>query len=766
MKLNYVGKPVLRLDAKEKVTGQAVYSVDIDLPGMLHGAVLRSPFAHAEIIDIDGSAARSVAGVRAVVTGKDFPYTFGPMIKDQPFLACGKVRYVGEPVAAVAADTESAAQEAIEKIKVNYRELAAVFDPQEAARKTAPLIHEDLENYSRSPVFTIVPGTNICTSSSYRLGNPDKGFVEADAVFEDEFYVHAVAHTPMETHAAVAQYQSAKGVYVIWSATDGPYRRCKELAQALGIPLNKVRFISTYSGGGFGGKGALVAESLAVVLARFTDGRPVRVHFLREEELTASQTRIAALIKLKTGVKKEGTLIARRAEIFWDNGAYASKAPEVSVRGALSIFGPYRIPNLEIISKLVYTNKEISGAYRGYGTPQTAFACEVQMDIIAEKLGIDPLQIRLKNAFVEGDSYINGQILQNVGVTETLEKAAGGIDWGKPRSKGSGTKARGRGIATIIKGTKTPTESKCVIKMDSDASVTVISSVVEVGAGQKTIMAQIAADAIGVPLEFISIPNADTQHTPYDFGQTSSRTTYHMGNAICAAGLELRKRILHIAGDILKTDPSKLSVSDGKIIEESKGERMALQEVLAKKFGGPGGAIVAEGSYCPSDSHMLNASPGLKSMSSIFWTFATQAVEVEVDTGTGVVKVLEVAAAHDVGRAINPMSCEQQIEGSVVMGVSNALFEEFRLDKGRVMNDTLADYKIATIMDLPKTTPILVESYHAEGPFGAKGVGEPAAAPIGPAISNAIFDALGIRIKELPITPEKVLEALRKKKKE
>ncbi len=763
MKTDYVGKPVPRLDAPEKVTGRAVYSVDVELPGMLYGATLRSPLAHARIIEIDTSEARKATGVKAVVTGKDFPFLFGPMIKDQPFLAIDRVRYVGEPVAAVAAETEAAAQVAMEKIRVQYEELPAVFDPREAAEEGALLIHENLDKYERSPRYTIIPGTNICTLRTYALGDLDEGFAAADEIFEDEFYVHAVAHAPMETHAAVVQYVSPEGQFIIWSATDAPYRRAKELAQALGISFNQIRFISTYSGGGFGGKGAMVAEAVAVALARFTRGRPVKIVFSREEELTASQIRLAAFLKLKTGVKKNGTFTARRAGIIWDSGAYASKAPEVSVRGALTVFGPYRIPNLELISRLVYTNKEISGAYRGFGTTQVTWACEVQMDIMAEKLKIDPLEIRLKNGYIDGDRYINGQVMRRVGLRETLEKASREVGWGQPKPRGSGSKVRGRGLATMIKGTNTPTDSYCFIKVNEDASITLLSSAVEIGSGQKTVLAQIAADAIGVPLESISITNPDTHVTPYDFGQTSSRTTYHMGNAILMAGQEIRKKLLELAGNILKTDPSRLSISDGKVFEEGVGERITLKELLAKKFGRKGGTILGEGHYSPANSPLLDASPGLKGMSSIFWIFATHGAEVEVDTETGVVKVLKIAAAHDVGRAINPMGCEQQIEGAVIMGISNALFEEFMMEKGRILNDTLADYKLATMMDTPEIIPILVETYHQEGPFGAKGVGEPAAAPTGPAIANAIFDALGIRIKDLPITPEKILAALREK---
>jgi carbon-monoxide dehydrogenase large subunit len=421
MKNEYVGKRVPRVEGLEKVTGRAVYSVDVELPGMLYGAVLRSPLAHARILAIDLTEASKCRGVKAIVIGKDFPFLFGGMLRDQPFLAIDRVRHVGEPVAAVAATTEAEAQAAAEKIKVQYEELPAVFDPREALAGGAPVLHEKLGEYVVVGPYKNLPGTNVCVIRTFSLGDVNAGFTQSDEIFEDEFYIHTVAHTPMETHAAVAQYLPAEQKYNIWSSTDRPFRLAKELADAVGIGINQVRFISTYSGGGFGGKGSMVAEAIAVPLARYSKGRPVKVVFSREEELTASQTRHAAYLKMKTGVKRDGTLVACRAEILWDKGAYSSKGSDVGHRGALTIFGPYRIPHLEMLSRMVYTNKQAAGAYRGFGTTQVTWACEVHMDQIARGLKMDPLKFRLKNGYVEGDAYINGQVMQAVGLKETLE---------------------------------------------------------------------------------------------------------------------------------------------------------------------------------------------------------------------------------------------------------------------------------------------------------------------------------------------------------
>jgi CO/xanthine dehydrogenase Mo-binding subunit len=760
----YVGKPLPRIDALDKVIGKAAYCADINLPGMLYGAVLRSPVAHADIVELETSEAWKVPGVKAVVTGKNFPFFFGTMIKDQPFLSIDRVRYIGEPVAAVAADSEAAAQEAVEKIIFRYDELPAVFDPREAVGKAAIILHKDMISYPGSKFYDAIPGTNICTVRKYALGDIDKGLAESDEIFEDEFYIHAVAHSPIETHVGIAQFFEEDGRMSVWSPTDGPHRRAKEISEALNIPENKVRIISSYSGGGFGGKGNLVAEAVAIALAKFTRGRPVKIVFSREEELCASQTRIAVFIKLTTGAKKDGTLIARKAELLWDNGAYSSKAPDVAVRGALAVFGPYRIPHLQLFSQLVYTNKEISGAYRGYGTTQVAMACESQMDIIAEKLGMDPLAIRLKNIFMEGDQYINGQVLHGVGLKDTLEKACAEIRWNEPVKTAEANLRRGKGIAVTIKGTATPSNSCCFIKVHHDGSVVVICSSVEIGGGQKTVLAQIAADTIGVPLSSISVPHSDTSYSPYDFGVTSSRTTFHMGNAVRLAGQKARRKILELAAEVLKTSSENLNLTDGQIVVNKSSRQFTINDIMTRKYGGRGGTILAEGQYTSEGSPLLKAMPGVEKMSSIFWKFATHAVEVEVDIETGIVKVLRVIAAHDVGKAINPMACEQQVEGAVVMGISNTLYEEFKMDNGRILNDTLADYKLATMQELPEIIPILVESVQQGGPFGAKGIGEPAAAPTAPAIANAIYNAIGIRIKELPITPEKILSALRDKK--
>jgi len=756
--MTHVGDRVLRVDALEKVTGRAVFGSDMALPGMLHGAVLRSPHAHARILAIDTSRAERAPGVRTVTTGQDFPFTFGASIKDQPFLAIDRVRFVGEAVVAVAADTELQAQEALDLISVQYEEVPAVLDPWEALAQDAPLVHPDLHTYRRGG-HEIVPHSNINTVARYVHGDVEGGFRQADLVFEDEFFAHALSHAAMETHAAVAQYRPADGGYTLWVSTDRPFQMRNELAAGLGLSSNQVRLIVGCVGGSFGGKNTLVAEAAAVALARRLAGRPVRVELSREEDLVASQVRMPVLIKLKTGVRRDGTLVARRAEFLWDGGAYASNAVGIAVRGPRAVFGPYRIPNVEYFSRMVYTNKEPTGSYRGYGTTQAAWACESQMDIIAHRLRIDPIVIRLRNAYEDGDPWLNGQIMHGVNARETLEVVGREIGWGRVERVPAPHLRRGKGVASMMKETATPTSSNVVIKVEQDGRVVVLCAAPEIGAGQATVLSQMAADAIGVPLGAVSIPATDTATTPFNGPVASSRTTYHVGSAIRMAGLEIRDKALALAGKVLGVEPELLDLDDGVIVERGVGPRTTLRELLTG-FGAEGFSLLAEARYSSAGSPLLKADAGLEWASSIFWMIASQAVEIEVDIETGVIRVVKAAAAADVGRAVNPTGCEQQIEGGVVMGLSNALFEEFIMQSGRIENGSLADYKVATIQDLPEIVPCIVESDHPEAPFGAKGIGEPAAAATPPAIANALFDAIGVRIKDLPLTPAKVLAAI------
>jgi len=760
--MSRMGERLPRIDAPAKVTGAAEFGSDVVRAGMLHGAVLRSPHHHARIVAIDTSRAKLAPGVRAVVTGRDFPFTFGPFIQDQPFLAIDRVRFVGEPVAAVAADTERQAQEAVDLITVQYEELPAVLDADQALDSNAPLVHPDLHTYRRSR-HEIVPHSNINSVTQYSHGDVEEGFRQADMVFEDEFSVHAVSHVTLEPHTAVAVYGPVDQGYTLWVSTDRPFQLRDELATALGIPRRQVRIMVGYVGGSFGGKGTLIAEAVAVALARQIPGRPVRVAFSREEDLVASRLRMPARIRLKTGVSRDGMLRARQADFVWVGGAYASNAVGIAIRGPKAVFGPYRIPNVEFRSRMVYTNTCPTGSYRGYGTTQAAWACESQMDIIAHGLGLDPLMLRLANGYREGDRWINGQVIRGVNVEETLELIGREIGWGMVERAPASHLRRGKGMATMIKETLTPSSSNVGIRLEQHGEVTVLCAAPEIGAGQETALSQIAAEAIGVSVDVVSLPATDTATAPFNGPVASSRTTFHVGNAIRSAGLELRARVLAMAGEVLGIEPPRLELQDGVISERDRGPRMTLSELLGRYEAG-GCSLLAEARYSSAGSPLLEADEGAEWVSTIFWMIASQAVEVEVDIETGMLRVVKVAAAADVGRPINRTLCEQQIEGGVVMGISNTLFEEFETRDGRIENGNLVDYRVATMHDLPEIVPILVESDHPEAPYGAKGIGEPAAAATAPAIANALFDAIGVRITDLPITPEKILAGLREQR--
>lgn len=754
----YVGARMPRVDSVDKVTGRAVYGVDVKLPGMLEGAVVRSPHAHARIVSINIEAAREVPGVEAIVTGKDFPYLYGVAIQDQPYLAIDRVRYAGEAVVAVAATTQAAAQEAVRRIEVEYEPLPAVLDMKEALTEDSPLVHPDLHTYKKG-THEIVPHTNINTLYRLSKGDVEAGFAAADVIVEGEYSAQAVSHVALEVHVAVAQYEPGHGKYTLWVSTDRPFFLRSDIVNSLGLDSSDVRLIVTEVGGSFGGKGVPIAEAIAIALARHTDGRPVRVELSREEDLVSSQHRVPAIMKLKTGVTNDGLITARTAEVIWDSGAYTAYTAGVAIRGSQTIVGPYRIPNIELLSRQVYTNKSITGSYRGYGTTQVTWACESHMDEIAYKLGMDPVEFRLENAYGEGDLYVNGQVMHGVGVRETIERTSEEIGWGSVEREPEPHLRRGKGIATMLKPTMTPSSSNCVINIEQDGRVVVIGAAPEIGAGQDTVLAQMAADAIGVPLGSVMVADSDTAFSPYNGPVASSRTTYHMGNAILTAGAELRDQIFDLAAETLGVAAGDLDMNDGVIYDGDGNAAMTLKELLGR-YAGEGYSLTAGTRFSTAGSPLLKADPGAEWISSIFWMFCTQAAEIEVDVETGVIKVLKVAAAADVGKAINPLTCEQQIEGGVIMGLSNGLFEDFYMRDGRIVNGSLADYKVATIHDLPEITPILVESVHDEAPFGAKGIGEPAAAATPPAIANALYDAIGIRIRDMPITPQKILDAL------
>jgi CO/xanthine dehydrogenase Mo-binding subunit len=752
-KYHTIGKPVPRVDALEKVTGRAMYIDDLRFSDVLYGKVLRSPHAHAKIKRIDTSRAESLPGVRAVVTGKDAPFRGGEAIRDQPFLAVGKVRFVGEAVAAVAADTKEIAEHAVRLIEVEYEPLPVVLDVMEAVKPNAPLIHEEMHTYAHMPVVTVVPYTNICAKFEFKQGDIEKGFRESDYIFEDTFRFPTGHHCQIEPFGAVAQV-NVNGKITVWVANDAPHRLRKDIADAMGIPFESLRVICPpFMGGGFGGKGGLKVETVCIALAMHTNGRPVKIILDREEVFMASLMKHACVATVKTGVKKDGSIVATHAKMYYDTGAYAEKGPTVTLHGCESGVGPYKVPNTLVEGYTVYTNNPVAGALRGYGLPQSSWAHESMLDMIADKLGINQIEIRLKNALEEGSvNPTRGDVLTSVGLKECIRKTAEAIEWNKPRPPN-----RGVGIACEYKATKTPSGSSAFVKVEQDGSASVITSAVEVGQGVKTILAQITSEELGIPLDRVIVTSPDTDYTPWDASTTASRATFHMGNAVRNAAKDAKGQILAIAGKALNADPEDLQISNGEIRVNGTDKKMTIAQTIRGKWKS-GLTVLGRGTYYPEiQGTMFSAR-------SIFYMYGAQAVDLEVDPETGKIKVHKVAAAHDVGKALNPMAVEGQIEGGVVQGLGTGIFEEVLYDdKGKMINPNFRDYRVPTAVDAPEITSIIVEATHDEGPFGAKGIGEMTLVSTPTAVGNAIYNATGIRLKELPATPERLLKHLKEK---
>ncbi|MDR3563629.1 MAG: xanthine dehydrogenase family protein molybdopterin-binding subunit [Negativicutes bacterium] len=746
---NYVGQPVVRVDGVDKVTGAAVFGGDLLLPNLLQARVLRSPYAHARIVSIDTAAAAALPGVAAVVSGDDVVGILGgEALKDMPFLAIGKVRYAGEPVAAVAAESLEIAEAALRLIQVEYEQLPAATALVTAMAEGAPLVHAEMAEYSHIGSVKPVAGTNICNVTELKKGDPEQGFAEADYVFTDTFRSHIVQHGQIEPHVAIAQYSQA-GKLNLWGPNDGPHRLRKDLADALKMPLNKIRIRSTYVGGDFGGKGGLKAEPVAVALAMKTRHRPVKLALTREETFTATAVRHAAVITIKTGVNRDGKLVAREVECVWDTGAYAEKGPTVVNQGTAAAAGPYKIPHVRLKGYCVYTNKVPAGAYRGYGTNQTTWAFESQMDMIAERLGLDPLDIRLLNILRDNDEMPTGGPAMSMGLAECLERAAREIGWQRRATLGPN---RGMGIACTVKFTKTPSGSAVFLTLNGDGSLNVLCSGVEVGQGAQTVFAQMAAEAMDIPLERITVAEPDTDTTPYDSSTTSSRATFHNGNAIILAAEDIKKQLVTLAAKLLGCGESELTAAAGRV-SRADGSSLTYAEVVSKGYGA-GGTILGRGFYYTA--------AGKWPAPSVFRMYGVNAVEVEVDPETGKINVVNAVSAHDVGTAINPVTCCQQMEGGMVQALGNALLEEVKFKEGRVLNPTFHDYQMPTALDAPSVTALLIEVPHPEGPFGAKGLGEPVLNSAAAATASAVYMATGVRFAELPLTPERVFNGLKK----
>lgn len=747
-----VGKSVTRVDILDKVLGRATYADDMVFPNMLYAKLLRSKYSHARILSIDVSKAESLQGVKAVITGKDVPVnTFGIETKDQIVICRDKVRYMGDPVAAVAAESEETAEDALKLIDVRYEALPAVFDPQDAMKPDAPKIHEN---------------GNLAAHRKIRSGDVDEGFKMADEVIEDSFTTQKMEHCHMEPRAGIAMV-GADGKVTVWSSLALPFSSQAELARILQLPITKVRIIQPECGGNFGGRNEVSVEPYVALLAMKT-GKPVKMLWSREEEFIGSTTRHSYHIEYKTGVKKDGHLIAREVKMVSDAGAYSSFGRGQLTKACILATGPYKIPHVKVDGYLVFTNNPVGGAMRGFGAPQALAAEETHMEHIARHLRIDPLELRLKNAFKAGDQTATGQVLQSAGLTRTILKAAEATGWSRRRpGKEKCDKdfiKKGRGVACMfypVGLTEKPNASAAIVKVNLDGTVSVGVGAPDVGQGSRTVLAQIAAEELGTPGENVRVSTGDTDTDPYDFGTVASRVTYVAGNAIKLAVDAAKKMLLEAAAEKLSVNKEALETKDDIIsVKGSPRICMSISEAV-RICQGKGKPIVAAASFNPPNT-VLDPETGQGTPYPTY-VYATQIADVEVDTQTGVVKVLRIVAVHDVGKAINPALVRGQIIGGIGFGLGQAMMEKMILNQGKNSNPNFLDYLIPTSMDMPTVDVLIIEESEPTGPFGAKGVAEPANVPTVPAIINAIYDATGVKINDLPATPERVLSELKKK---
>ncbi|MFB3895905.1 MAG: xanthine dehydrogenase family protein molybdopterin-binding subunit [bacterium] len=765
-KYSYVGKPVERVDARDKVTGDAQYIADLNFVNQLYGKMVLAGVPHAKIKKIELNQAKSLPGVVAILTAAEVPgkNQVGTVISDQPLLAEHKVRHSGDSIALIAAESPEIADQAAKLINFEYQELPGIFSPLDAYKSTAPLIHE--EPIPNSPPSTL---RNELVHYKIRKGDIAKGFKEANIIVEQTVETGHQEHLYLETHGVIAVPQ-ANGEMTIYASLQCPFYVQKAVATALGIGFNYVRVIQTVTGGGFGGKEDVPSEicARAAVLAQATN-RPVKLILSREEDIVATSKRHPSIIRYKLGAKKNGKLTAAEIEIYSDIGAYATLSTIVLYRMVISAPGPYVIPHVKTDVHGMYTNHPPCGAMRGFGTPQANFGSELTLDLLAEKLGMDPLELRLINALDIGTRTATNQVLkESVGLKETILKAKKEAEWNKKytqpkktptnsrRYRGIGCSAMYYGVSLGAKGWSLDAAG-AHLQLLADGTVSVAVGNTEMGQGAETVLAQMTAESLGVSLEAVRVMPVDTSFVPDSGPTVASRTTVFSGNAIVHAANQLKKNLLPIAAKLLDTKRKQdIVFSKGFIYTKTNPRKKIPYQTLALEAYKRNACMFATGWYHAPEV-VWDLETGLGDAYYVY-SYATQIAEVEVDTLTGKVKVLNLIAAHDVGKAINPKQIEQQVEGGVVQGIGYALYENFMINQGKILTDTCATYGIPTALDTPsQIKTIIVESASKDGPFGAKGVGEPPIIPTAAAIANAVSNALGKRILKIPITPEVIL---------
>jgi len=747
-----VGKRVPKLDAVDKATGRAQYIQDVKLPGMLYGKILYSKYPHARIVDIDTSKAEKLRGVRVVLTGEDIPKIRMGVYKDNPPLKAGKVRSYRDEVAAVAATDPEIVKAAIDLIEVTYQALPSVFDPITAMQPDAPLVHENHK-------------TNILKMPwKLHYGDVKSARKEAAYVIEKRFTTTWVTHCCLGTSGAIADFDNNNNL-TVHTNTQIPslaQKDFQETLKALGIRDRRVRVIKPFIGGGFGSKLDTYAYEHVAILLAWHARRPVKILFDREEEFVATSTRQPTIIDIAMGCDAEGRLLFRDMNMVLDNGAYTSWGVTTPSVMMMPITSLYRVPNVRYEARCVYTNNTYSQAMRGYGNPQATFAIESAMDILAEAAGIDRIEIRRINSNRPGDETPQGLKITTCGLPECIDAVEKTLDLEKPKIRGEGV-----GIASLIHvggGARIYKSDGCgaIIKLDDFGKADVFTGASDMGQGSDTVIAQIVAEQLGLEVDDIHVIHQDTDICPWDVGAHASRTTFVAGNAALGAAKKIKNRILELGAGVMGVPQSKLGLRNRHVFDQDDPEKtMPIAKLLRKAHFSHGGTMMmADYFYDPANENMGRDFRGNMSMT---YAFGTHGVRLKVDEETGKVEILDYVAAHDVGRAINPMLLDGQVHGGVMMGVGYALTEQVILDKGRNMNPDFRDYKILTAKDAIPLTPVVIETIDSDGPYGAKGIGEPGCVPTAPAIANAIYDAIGVRITDLPITPERVLAEIKKR---
>jgi len=761
--LSVVGKGVPRVDAILKATGKAIFGADFSLPGMLYGKILRSTLPHAKILNIETKKALKLPGVRAIVTGKDFPwglkYGFTAITRDQTPLAQDKVRYIGDEVVAVAAIDEDIAEEALDLIKVEYEELPAVFDPFEAMKEGAPQIHDHVKN-------------NISAETHLSFGDVEKGFRESDHIREDEFRTQAIKHGFLEPHASVGLWDPS-GKATLWGNKQSPYIVYRKLAMALGLPPSKMRVIQTYVGAGFGSARSdpFALDFCALMLSKKT-GKPVKFVYTMEDVLVMGEMRHPFTLRTKIGMTKDGYLKAIQVYAVADGGAYSTIGPVSIALPAFFLDIPYRVPSVKYDGYRVFTNKGFCGSLRGHCIAQLRWALGQQLDMMCNDLGLDIAEMSLKNALHPGDETPGGYKITSCAFKECVEKAVEASGWKGKKGKLPPFRGIGMGTSAFITGAKLSghNSAACVVKMNEDGTASVLTGATDIGQGSSTIISQVVAEVLGIPMEDITINSGvDTDFTPIDPGSYGSRVSFYSGNAAKIAAEDAKRQLAEVASKVMGMPQENIVFKDRKVFSKDSPDKSWKIDTLIRyaqhSMGRESKSIIGRGNY-DSGIDFINFKTGKGNLSATY-TFAADVVEVEVDPETGKITILNAVGAHDIGKALNPILCAGQLDGAWIQAEGQILFEELKRDKkdGHVLNPSFMDYKMPTSMDIPKKNRhIFIESIDPDGPFGAKEVGEGASVAIFPALGNAIYNAIGVRMPDLPITPEKILKAIKEKK--